>query len=229
MYESAARIYTQLNDIARAASLYSTLANFLNSKRWGKERADEFRQKAKELTERQGGAIWLDETMLAPYEYWQFWRNTEDADVGRFLRLFTDLSESDVGKLEKLQGAELNDAKKILATEATALCHGRDAANAAAETARRTFEEGKLAEGLPTFEIERARFEAGIAIATLAHLTKLTGSTGEARRFIQGGGLRVNDVPVSDVRATVTHADLTPEGVLKLSIGKKQHILIKPV
>jgi tyrosyl-tRNA synthetase len=175
------------------------------------------------------GAVWLNADMRSPYEYWQFWRNTEDGDVGRFLRLFTELPEPEIVRLEKLQGAELNDAKKMLATEATALCHGREAAIQAAETARRTFEEGTLAEGLPTFEIERAKLEAGIPLATLANLAKLTNSTSEARRFIQGGGLRLNDVPVADVKATATLADLTQEGVFKLSVGKKHHILVKPV
>jgi tyrosyl-tRNA synthetase len=175
------------------------------------------------------GAVWLNADMRSPYEYWQFWRNTEDGDVGRFLRLFTELPESEIARLEKLEGAEVNDAKKILATEATAMCHGIEAASTAAETARRTFEEGALAEGLPTFEIERARLEAGLPIAALAHLAKLTNSIGEARRFIQGGGLRLNDVPVTDARATASLCNLTAEGVLKLSIGRKQHILIKPV
>jgi tyrosyl-tRNA synthetase len=175
------------------------------------------------------GAVWLNADMRSPYEYWQFWRNTEDGDVGRFLRLFTEMPETAIARLEELEGAERNDAKKILATEATALCHGRDAANEAAETARRTFEEGALASGLPTFEIERARLQAGLPVATLAHLAKLTGSSGEARRFIQGGGLRLNDVPVSDVKAMASLSDVTAEGVLKLSVGKKQHILVKPV
>jgi tyrosyl-tRNA synthetase len=175
------------------------------------------------------GAVWLNADARSPYEYWQFWRNTEDGDVGRFLRLFTELSESEIARLENLQGAELNEAKKILATEATALCHGRDAALQAGETARRTFEEGAMAEGLPTFEIETSKLEAGIPVATLANIAKLTSSTGEARRFIQAGGLRVNDVPVTDVRAVVNLSNLTPEGVLKLSVGKKQHILVKPV
>jgi tyrosyl-tRNA synthetase len=175
------------------------------------------------------GAVWLNADARSPYEYWQFWRNTEDGDVGRFLRLFTELPEIEIERLENLQGAERNDAKKILATEATALCHGRDAALQAAETARRTFEEGALAEGLPTFEIERAKLEAGIPFATLANTAKLTSSSGEARRFIQAGGLRVNDVPVTDVKAIATLANLTAEGVLKLSVGKKQHILVKPV
>jgi tyrosyl-tRNA synthetase len=175
------------------------------------------------------GAVWLNTDMRSPYEYWQFWRNTEDNDVGRFLRLFTELPEADIAQLETLEGAGRNEAKKILATEATALCHGREAALAAAETARRTFEEGAMAEGLPTFEIERAKLETGIPVATLAHLAKLTGSAGEARRFIQGGGLRLNDIPVTDVKAVATLANLTREGVLKLSVGKKQHILVKPI
>jgi tyrosyl-tRNA synthetase len=174
------------------------------------------------------GAVWLNADMRSPYDYWQFWRNVEDGDVGRFLRLFTELPESEIARLEKLEGAELNDAKKVLATEATALCHGRDAALEAAETARRTFEEGALDRGLPTFEIERAKLAGGVPLATLAHLAGLTRSSGEARRLIQGGGLRVNDVAATDVKATVSLGDVTKEGVLKLSLGRKQHILVKP-
>lgn len=174
------------------------------------------------------GAVWLGADMRSPYEYWQFWRNTEDGDVGRFLRLFTDIPEDEIARLESLQGAELNDAKKTLATEATALCHGRAVALEAAETARRTFEEGAIAEGLPTFEIARTALENGMAVANLAQLAGLTVSSGEARRFIQGGGLRVNDTVVSDVKASVGLADLTAEGVIKLSIGRKKHILVRP-
>ncbi len=144
------------------------------------------------------------------------------------MRLFTELPESEIARLEKLDGAELNEAKKILANEATALCHGGDAALQAAETARRTFEEGALDSHLPTFEIERARLAACLPLATLAQLAGLTRSAGEARRLIQGGGLRVNDVPATDVKAMVGLSDLTPDGVLKLSLGKKQHILVKP-
>src|SRR5262249_27147730 len=155
------------------------------------------------------GAVWLNADQRSPYEYWQFWRNTEDGDVGRFLRLFTELPEGEITRLEKLEGAERNEAKKILATEATALCHGRDAALEAAETARRTFEEGALAAGLPTFEIERQKLEAGIPLTTLAHLAGLTSSASEARRFIQSGGLKLNDVPVADVRAVVSTGELT--------------------
>jgi tyrosyl-tRNA synthetase len=175
------------------------------------------------------GAIWLNAEQRSPYEYWQFWRNTEDGDVGRFLRLFTELPEGEIARLEKLEGAELNEAKKILATRATALCHGQGAADAAAETARCTFEEGVIASGLPTFEVERARLEAGIPVTTLAHMAGLTSSASEARRFIQGGGLRLNDVPVTDVKATARLSDLAAEGAIKLSVGKKLHVLIKPV
>ncbi len=174
------------------------------------------------------GAVWLNADMLSPYDYWQYWRNTEDADVGRFLRLFTDLPLDEIARLAALQGAELNEAKKILATEATAMAHGRDAATAAAETARRTFEEGAMAEGLPTFEIARDKLNS-IAVTALAHMAGLTSSASEARRHIEGGGLKLNDQPVKDVRAIVSTSDLTAQGVLKLSIGKKKHILVKPV
>jgi tyrosyl-tRNA synthetase len=174
------------------------------------------------------GAVWLNADMCSPYDYWQYWRNSEDADVGRFLRLFTELPEAEIAKLEALKGAELNEAKKVLATEATALAHGREAADAAAETARRTFEEGAIDEGLPTFEIARGKLER-IAVTALAHLAGLTSSASEARRFIEGGGLRVNDVPVTNVKATLSPADIAGKGVLKLSVGKKKHILVKPV
>jgi tyrosyl-tRNA synthetase len=175
------------------------------------------------------GAVWLNADMRSPYDYWQYWRNTEDADVGRFLRLFTELQDDEIARLEKLEGAELNDAKKILATEATALCHGREAALAAEGTARKTFEEGALATDLPTFEIARAQLAQGVPVANLAQLAGLTRSTSEARRLIQSGGLRVNDAAVSDVKATVGLSDVSDAGVLKLSAGKKQHILVKPV
>jgi tyrosyl-tRNA synthetase len=174
------------------------------------------------------GAVWLNPEMRSPYEYWQFWRNTEDGDVGRFLRLFTDLPEPEIARLERLGGSELNEAKKILATEATALCHGRAAAEEAFETARRTFEEGITAAGLPSYELERSRLAAGIPVATLAHMAGLVRSSSDARRSIQGGGLRMNDIPVSDVRAMATLMDLQ-DGVIKLSLGKKNHILVKPV
>ncbi|MDE1985794.1 MAG: tyrosine--tRNA ligase [Alphaproteobacteria bacterium] len=174
------------------------------------------------------GAVWLNPDMLSPYDYWQYWRNTEDADVGRFLRIFTDLPLDEIARLTALQGAELNDAKKVLATEATTLAHGRAAAEQAAETARRTFEEGAIDEGLPTFELARGKLE-GLAVTALTHLAGLTSSASEARRFIEGGGLRVNDEVVKDVKATVSAADVTGKGFIKLSVGKKKHILIKPV
>lgn len=175
------------------------------------------------------GAVWLNPDMRSPYDYWQFWRNTEDADVGRFLRMFTDLAENEIARLEKLEGAELNEGKKVLATEATALCHGREAATKSAQTAAATFEKGEIAEGLPTFEISRDRLAGGMPIANLAHLAGLTSSVGEARRHIQGGGLRINDLPVADVRSTASASDLTDAGVIKLSLGRKKHILVRPV
>ncbi|MGQ0741720.1 MAG: tyrosine--tRNA ligase [Alphaproteobacteria bacterium] len=175
------------------------------------------------------GAVWLNAEQLSAYEYWQYWRNTEDADIGRFLRLFTDLPEAEIGRLELLKGEELNEAKKILANEATALAHGRDASDRAADTARRTFEEGAAAEGLPTFEIARAKLAAGLPVSSLAHMAGLTASASEARRQIEGGGLRLNDVPVADQWATVDLKSLSPQGVLKLSLGRKRHILVRPV
>ena len=167
------------------------------------------------------GAVWLDAAKVSPYEYWQFWRNTEDADVARFLGLFTDLPMEEVARLAALQGAEINDAKKILATEACALLHGRDVAGAAAETARRTFEEGVTAATLPTHV---AALPAGI-VDLLAE-AKLVASKGEARRLIQQNGVRLNDAPVADVAAQVTDADLR-DGAAKLSLGKKKHLLVR--
>ena len=175
------------------------------------------------------GAVWLNASMRSPYEYWQYWRNAEDADVGRFLRIFTDMPLNEIARLERLQGAELNDAKKILATEATALLHGRAAADGAAETARRTFEEGAMADGLPSYEVARAKLESGIAVTSLAQMSGLTASTSEARRQIEGGGLRVNDTVVRDVKATVGIADFGPTGAIKLSLGRKKHILVRAV
>jgi tyrosyl-tRNA synthetase len=169
------------------------------------------------------GAVWLNPEMRSPYDYWQFWRNTEDADVGRFLRLFTDLPEADIARLERLEGAELNDAKKVLATEATALAHRRAAADEAAETARRTFEEGALAEGLPTFSLKLPD-----GILNLAVATGLASSNSEARKLISNNGLRLNDAIISDPRLQIDANALTPEGVLKLSSGKKKHVLVKP-
>jgi tyrosyl-tRNA synthetase len=173
------------------------------------------------------GAVWLNADMRSPYDYWQFWRNTEDGDVGRFMRIFTDLPIAEIAKLESLQGAELNEAKKILATEATAVLHGRTVANEAAETARRTFEEGAMAEGLPTIEIPKSEFPIGVL--TLAVKCGLTSSNGEARKLIANGGLKVNDIAVSDPLTTVAASDATASGAVKLSSGKKKHVLVRPV
>jgi tyrosyl-tRNA synthetase len=174
------------------------------------------------------GAVWLNADMKSPYEYWQFWRNTDDADVERFLKLFTTLPLDEVKRLAALQGAEINEAKKALADAATALLHGADAAAIAAETARQTFEEGAIAENLPAVEISRAELDAGIGVLALFVKAGLVASNGEARRQIKGGGLRVNDVAVSDEKMTLGHSDLTPEGVIKLSLGKKRHVLLRP-
>jgi tyrosyl-tRNA synthetase len=174
------------------------------------------------------GAVWLNADMKSPYEYWQFWRNTDDADVARFLKLFTTLPLDEVERLAALQGAEINEAKKALADAATALLHGADAAAMAADTARQTFEEGAIAENLPRIEIPRAEFEAGIGVLTLFVKAGLVASNGEARRQVKGGGLRVNDVAVADEKMILKPTDLTPEGVIKLSLGKKRHVLLKP-
>jgi tyrosyl-tRNA synthetase len=175
------------------------------------------------------GAIWLNADLVSPYDYWQFWRNTEDADVGRFLRLFTVLPLDEIARLEQLQGAEINEAKKVLATEATTLLHGRDAAARAAETARKTFEQGALADTLPTVDVARAVLEAGLGVLTAfgPDYARLVPSTSEARRQIKSGGLKVNDRPVTDERAVLRPSDLTPEGVIKLSFGRKRHVLLR--
>ncbi|CAO4144516.1 Tyrosine--tRNA ligase [Methylorubrum aminovorans] len=176
------------------------------------------------------GAVWLDAGMLSPYDYWQFWRNTEDADVGRFLKLFTLLPLPEIERLAALQGAEINEAKTILATEATGLMHGAEAAAAAAETARKTFVEGTLAQSLPTISVPSSVLEAGLGVLTAfgPDYAKLVPSTSEARRQIKGGGLRVNDVQVSDEKAVLRPSDLTTDGVIKLSFGRKKHVLLRP-
>ena len=174
------------------------------------------------------GAVWLNADMKSPYEYWQFWRNTDDADVPRFLKLFTTLPLDEIGRLAALQGAEINEAKKALAEAATTLLHGAAAAGVAAETARQTFEEGAIAENLPSVEISRAELEAGIGVLAGFVRAGLVASNGEARRQIKGGGLRVNDVAVSDEKMMLKLANLTPEGMIKLSLGRKRHILLKP-
>lgn len=175
------------------------------------------------------GAVWLNPEMLKPYDYWQFWRNTEDADVARFLKLFTLLPMEEIARLAALAGSEINAAKTVLATEATALMHGREAAEAAAETARKTFVEGTLAADLPSVTVPVATLEAGLGVLTAfgPDMAKLVPSTSEARRQIKGGGLRVNDVPVTDEKALLGRGDVTADGVIKLSFGKKRHVLLR--
>ena len=175
------------------------------------------------------GAVWLNADMMSPYDYWQFWRNCEDGDVGRLLKLFTELPLAEIERLTALKGQELNEAKKILATEAAALLHGREAAERAAETARRTFEERAVADTLPTVEIPRARLEAGLSVLAGFVEAGLVSSNSEARRQIKGGGLKVNDVAVTDEKGKLTVRDLSQQGVIKLSLGKKRHVLLKPI
>jgi tyrosyl-tRNA synthetase len=177
------------------------------------------------------GAVWLNEDQLSVYDYWQFWRNTEDGDVARFLKLFTVMPLAEIAKLEALQGAEINEAKKVLATEATALLHGREKAEAAATTAQETFEQGATSEGLPTVEIAASELAAGLGVLTAFVKAGLVKSNGEARRQIQGSGrsgLRVNDAVLSDENAKLSPSDVS-DGVIKLSLGKKRHVLLKPV
>ncbi|MET1026924.1 MAG: tyrosine--tRNA ligase [Dongiaceae bacterium] len=175
------------------------------------------------------GAVWLNEERLSSYDYWQYWRNTEDADVGRFLKLFTDLPLDEIARLEKLQGAEINDAKIVLANEATALCHGAAAAAGAAETARRTFVEGGLGEALPSIDIARADLDAGIVAYELLRRCGLVASNGEARRLIKGGGARLNDAAIDDENRKISAGDINADGVIKLSSGKKRHAVIRIV
>ena len=174
------------------------------------------------------GAMWLNADLLSPYDYWQFWRNTEDADVGRFLKLYTDLALSEIARLEALQGADINDAKKVLADEATRLLHGDAAASQSRDAAQKAFEHGILSNDLPTFEIPSPELEAGIMLAALTTRAGLTSSNGEARRLAQGGGLRVNDLAIADGNQLITANDLNADGVIKLAQGKKKIILIKP-
>ncbi len=174
------------------------------------------------------GAVWLNADQFSPYDFWQYWRNTEDADVGRFLKLFTLLPMGEITRLEALQGAEINEAKKALAHAATALLHGVSAADAAAETARKTFEEGSIAIDLPTIQVGAAELGSGIGVLSAFVQAGLVPSTGEARRQIKAGGLRVNDKPVTDDRAMLSTADVTADGIIKLSFGKKKHVLVRP-
>ena len=171
------------------------------------------------------GAVWLNADMLSPYDYWQYWRNAEDADVGRFLKLYTELPLDEIAKLGALGGAEINEAKKVLATEATAMLHGRDLADQAAETSRRTFEEGASAAGLPTIDLD---LTAGVGLLQAFVAAGFASSNSEARRSVQGGAVRINDQQVSDDKLVLTTALLNADGVIKLSMGKKKHVLVKP-
>jgi tyrosyl-tRNA synthetase len=174
------------------------------------------------------GAVWLNPDMLSAYDFWQYWRNTEDADVSRFLKLYTTLPMDEIAKLSALGGSEINEVKKILATEITAMLHGRQNAEAAAETARKTFEEGALADDLPSIEVPTADLDAGIGLLALIVRAGLAASNGEARRHVQGGAVKINDKSMSDERQMIGTGDVTADGVIKLSLGKKKHILVRP-
>jgi tyrosyl-tRNA synthetase len=173
------------------------------------------------------GAVWLNEEKLSSYDYWQYWRNTEDPDVGRFLRLFTELPESEIARLEALPGSEINEAKVVLANEATKLCRGEEAARAAEQTARKTFAEGALADDLPSIDVTREELEAGVPVFELFRRAELCGSNSEARRLIKGGGARINDQVIKDELRTAGPDDLVEPGVIKISAGKKRHVLVK--
>jgi len=174
------------------------------------------------------GAVWLNADQFSPYDFWQYWRNVEDRDVVKFLKLFTTLPMKEIDKLAALGGAEINEAKKALADAATTLLHGADAARTAADTARRTFEEGTIAESLPTVDVSRGELESGLGVLSAFVKAGLVASNGEARRQIKGGGLRVNDIAVSDEKMLLAPSNLTPEGLIKLSLGRKRHVLLRP-
>ena len=175
------------------------------------------------------GAVWLNPDMLSAYDFWQYWRNTEDADVERFLKLYTTLPLPEIAKLAALGGSEINEAKKVLATEITAVLHGRVAAEQAAETARKTFEEGSVSDDLPTVTVPQSTLDAGVGILSLFVTAGLAASNGEARRHVQGGAVKVNDRTVSDERLQLTAADLADNGAIKLSLGKKKHVLVRAI
>jgi len=174
------------------------------------------------------GAVWLNPDMLGPYEYWQYWRNCEDADIGRFLRLFTTLPMAEIKRLEVLEGSELNEAKKVLATATTALVHGREAADSASETARLTFEQGQVSQDLPTVEIKASDLNEGMGVLAAFVAAGLASSNGEARRHVRGGAVRINDTVCTDERARISASDITDDGIVKLSFGKKKHVLLRP-
>ena len=173
------------------------------------------------------GAIWLNADKCSPYDFWQYWRNTEDADVGRFLKLFTTLPMEEITKLEALEGAEINEAKKILAFEATKLCHGEQAANDAAQTAEKVFEQGSVGADLPSIDVETARLDAGIPVLDLLVEAGLVESKGKARKLVEQGGAKLNDEKITDINASASGNDLTSDGHIKLSAGKKKHALVK--
>ncbi|MEO6379616.1 MAG: tyrosine--tRNA ligase, partial [Caulobacteraceae bacterium] len=174
------------------------------------------------------GAVWLNDDLMSTYDYWQFWRNTEDADVGKFLKLFTDLPMDEIARLEALQGAEINEAKKVLANEATALLHGREATEHVAAASKAAFEEGRVTGDLPSIDVDRSDLEAGVPLANLAADAGLASSRSDARRLAQGGGLRVNDKPEIDGQRLITLADIGDGGVIKLAAGKKKIVLVRP-
>ncbi len=175
------------------------------------------------------GAVWLNGELFSPYDFWQYFRNSEDADVGKFLKIFTRLPLDEIARLEALGGVELNEAKKILATEVTAIVHGREAAEQAARTAAATFEAGTLDLSLATAEVPMSDLNAGLGVQAALVLAGLAASNGEARRHIQSGAVRLNDVVVTDERLSLGTSALLSEGVIKLSVGKKKHALLKPV
>jgi tyrosyl-tRNA synthetase len=175
------------------------------------------------------GAVWLDAAQVSPYDYWQYWRNTEDGDVARFLKLFTTLPLDEIERLAALKGAEINEAKKVLATEATALVHGKSAAEEAAGTARTTFEEGGLGASLPSIDVSRDEIKAGLGVLSAFVKAGLAASNGEVRRAIANNAIMVNDVRVTSDKAAIGEADVTAEGVVKLSLGRKRHVLLRPV
>jgi tyrosyl-tRNA synthetase len=174
------------------------------------------------------GAVWLDPNLVSPYDYWQYWRNTEDGDVARFLKLFTVLPLDEIGRLAALKGSEINDAKKVLATEATALVHGRAAADEAAGAARKTFEEGATSLALPSVSVARKDVVSGLGVLNAFVTAGLATSNGEVRRAIANNAVAVNDVRVTSDKYMIGEMDITPDGVIKLSLGKKQHVLLKP-
>ena len=237
----------QATDFLELSRRYGCLLQFGGSDQWGNivngvelirrvEGAEAFGFTSPLVTTASGakmgktaqGAVWLNAELRSPYDYWQFWRNTEDADVGRFLKLFTDLPLDEVARLEALQGAEINEAKKVLAGETTTLLHGAAAAEAAEAAARAAFEDGATSADLPSFDIPRATLEAGVQLAALVADAGLAASRSEARRLAQGGGLRLNDRPEPDAQRMVTLADLGADAVIKLAAGRKKIVLVRP-